>query len=103
MANIFIQIILERLFEIEDVRVGSTARKSIPLLVDLLRPIPDRPDAPPIAVELLTRIAKGSDANKLIMAEAGALDALTKYLSLSPKDSTEASICELFRILFRNF
>lgn len=96
------QIILQRLFEIEDVRVGSTARKSIPLLVDLLRPIPDRPGAPPISVQLLTHIAKGSDPNKLIMAEAGALDALTKYLSLSPKDSTEASISELLRILFRN-
>ncbi|MBA0691944.1 hypothetical protein Goari_009545, partial [Gossypium aridum] len=96
------QVVLEHLFEIEDVRVGSTARKSIPLLVDLLRPIPDRPGAPPIAVQLLTRIADGSDTNKLIMGEAGALDALTKYLSLSPQDSTEADICELLRILFRN-
>ncbi|PPR90903.1 hypothetical protein GOBAR_AA29774 [Gossypium barbadense] len=96
------QVVLEHLFEIEDVRVGSTARKSIPLLVDLLRPIPDRPGAPPIAVQLLTRIADGSDTNKLIMGEAGALDALTKYLSLSPQDSTEADICDLLRILFRN-
>ncbi|XP_024020740.1 protein CELLULOSE SYNTHASE INTERACTIVE 3 [Morus notabilis] len=96
------QVVLEHLFDIEDVRFGSTARKSIPLLVDLLRPIPDRPAAPPIAVHLLTRIADGSDANKLIMGEAGALDALTKYLSLSPQDSTEASISELFRILFSN-
>ncbi|TYH12292.1 hypothetical protein ES288_A06G055900v1 [Gossypium darwinii] len=94
------QVILETLFEIEDVRVGSAARKSIPLLVDLLKPIPDRPGAPPIAVQLLTRIADGSDTNKLIMGEAGALDALTKYLSLSPQDSTEADICELLRILF---
>ncbi|XVE55301.1 hypothetical protein DITRI_Ditri03aG0147900 [Diplodiscus trichospermus] len=96
------QVVLEHLFEIEDVRVGSTARKSIPLLVDLLRPIPDRPGAPPIAVQLLTLIADGSDTNKLIMGEAGALDALTKYLSLSPQDSTEADICELLRILFGN-
>ncbi|KAK6246241.1 hypothetical protein SCA6_009331 [Theobroma cacao] len=96
------QVVLEHLFEIEDVRVGSTARKSIPLLVDLLRPIPDRSGAPPIAVQLLTRIAEGSDTNKLIMGEAGALDALTKYLSLSPQDSTEADICELLRILFGN-
>lgn len=95
-------VVLERLFEIEDVRVGSTARKSIPLLVDLLRPILDRQGAPPIAVQLLTRIADGSDTNKLIMAEAGVLDALTKYLSLSPQDSTEASISELLRILFSN-
>ncbi|KAE8727858.1 8-oxoguanine-DNA glycosylase family protein [Hibiscus syriacus] len=70
--------------------------------VNLLRPIPDRPGAPPVSVQLLTRIADGSDANKLIMGEAGASDALTKYLSLSPQDSTEADICELLRILFRN-
>lgn len=96
------QVTLEHLFEIEDVRFGSTARKSIPLLVDLLRPIPDRPGAPPIAVQLLSRIAEGSDTNKVLMGEAGALDALTKYLSLSPQDSTEASISELLRILFSN-
>ncbi|KAA8538434.1 hypothetical protein F0562_028020 [Nyssa sinensis] len=96
------QVILEGLFEIEDVRVGSTARKTIPLLVDLLRPMPDRPGAPLTAVRLLTCIADGSDTNKLIMAEAGALDALTKYLSLSPQDSTEATISELLRILFSN-
>lgn len=94
------QLVLEHLFDIEDIRFGSTTRKSIPLLVDLLRPIPDRSAAPPIAVKLLTRIADGSDANKLLMAEAGALDALTKYLSLSPQDSTEVSISELLRILF---
>ncbi|KAL7246230.1 hypothetical protein ACSBR2_001372 [Camellia fascicularis] len=96
------QVVLELLFEIEDVRVGSTARKTIPLLVDLLRPMPDRPGAPPTAVRLLTRIADGSDTNKLIMAEAGAVDALTKYLSLSPQDLTEATISELLRILFSN-
>ncbi|KAK2995679.1 hypothetical protein RJ640_006139 [Escallonia rubra] len=96
------QVVLERLFEIEDVRTGSTARKTIPLLVDLLRPMPDRPSAPPFAVHLLTRIADGNDANKLLMAEAGALDALTKYLSLSPQDLTEATISELLRILFSN-
>lgn len=96
------QVVLESLFEIEDVRVGSTARKTIPLLVDLLRPMPDRPGAPPFAIRLLTRIADGSDANKLIMAEAGALDALTKYLSLSPQDLIEVTIAELLRILFSN-
>lgn len=96
------QVVLERLFEIEDVRIGSTARKTIPLLVDLLRPLPERPGAPPVAVQLLTRIADGSDTNKLMMAEAGAVDALTKYLSLSPQDSTEAIISDLLRILFSN-
>lgn len=96
------QAVLEHLFAIDDVKNGSTARKSIPLLVDLLRPIPDRPGAPPVAVQLLICIADGNDTNKLIMAEAGALDALTKYLSLSPQDSTEAAITELLRILFSN-
>ncbi|KAK7320986.1 hypothetical protein VNO77_31004 [Canavalia gladiata] len=96
------QVVLDHLFEIEDVRVGSTARKSIPLLVDLLRPIPERPSAPPVAVRLLISIADGSDTNKLILAEAGALEALNKYLSLSPQDSTEAAISELLRILFCN-
>ncbi|XP_022940430.1 protein CELLULOSE SYNTHASE INTERACTIVE 3-like isoform X1 [Cucurbita moschata] len=96
------QVVLEHLFEIEDVRTGSTARKTIPLLVDLLRPLPERPGAPPVAVQLLIRIADGSDANKLTMAEAGAVDALTKYLSLSPQDSTEAIISDLLRILFSN-
>ncbi|OVA07391.1 C2 calcium-dependent membrane targeting [Macleaya cordata] len=96
------RVVLEHLFDIEDIRVGSTARKSIPLLVDLLRPMPDRPGAPPIAISLLTRIADGNDVNKLAIAEAGALDALPKYLSLSPQDSTETTIVELLRILFSN-
>lgn len=96
------QVVLDHLFEIEDVRLGSTAHKSIPLLVDLLRPIPERPNAPPIAVRLLISIAHGSDTNKLILAEAGALEALNKYLSLSPQDSTEIAISELLRILFCN-
>lgn len=96
------EVVLEHLFAIEDVKNGSTARKSMPLLVDLLRPIPDRPGAPPVALQLLIRIADGNDTNKLIMAEAGAVDALTKYLSLSPQDSTEATITELMRILFSN-
>lgn len=96
------QVVLDHLFEIEDVRLGSTARKSIPLLVDLLRPIPERPSAPPVAVRLLISIADGSDTNKLILAEAGALEALNKYLSLSPQDSTETAISELLRILFCN-
>ncbi|KAG1369926.1 protein CELLULOSE SYNTHASE INTERACTIVE 3 [Cocos nucifera] len=96
------QVVLKHLFEIEDVRNGAAARKSIPLLVDLLRPMPDRPGAPPIAVCLLTQIAEGNEANKLVMAEAGALEALTKYLSLSPQDSTETTITDLLGILYSN-
>ncbi|WJZ85689.1 hypothetical protein VitviT2T_005210 [Vitis vinifera] len=97
-----VQVVLENLVEIEDIRVGSTARKFIPLLMDLLRPIPDRSSAPPIVAQLLTGITDGSDTNKLIMAEAGALDALTKYFSLSPQDFSEATVSELLRILFSN-
>ncbi|KAL7131842.1 hypothetical protein ABFS83_12G032600 [Erythranthe nasuta] len=96
------QVVLDCLFQIDDVRVGSFARKTIPLLVDLLKPIPDRPGAPPYAVRLLTQIADGNNSNKLLMAEAGALEALSKYLSLSPQDLTEATISELLRILFTN-
>jgi len=96
------QVVLEHLFEIEEVRVSATARKSIPLLVDLLRPMPDRPGAPPVAVRLLTQVADGNEENKLAMAEAGALDALTKYLSLSPQDPTETSITNLLGILYSN-
>ncbi|KAL8482206.1 hypothetical protein ACS0TY_028382 [Phlomoides rotata] len=95
-------VVLDNLFQIDDIRVGSVARKTIPLLVDLLKPIPDRPGAPSSAVRLLTQIADGNDANKLLMAEAGILDALTKYLSLSPQDLVEATISELLRILFSN-
>ncbi|XP_073013308.1 protein CELLULOSE SYNTHASE INTERACTIVE 3 [Typha latifolia] len=102
LANNPGQVILEHLYELEDVRTGATARKSIPLLVDLLRPMPDRPGAPLIALHLLTRLAEGSETNKITMAEAGALDALTKYLSLSPQDSTETIITDLLGILYRN-
>ncbi|CAD6257880.1 unnamed protein product [Miscanthus lutarioriparius] len=96
------QIILRSLFELEDVCTGASARRSIPLLVDLLKPMPDRPGAPLIALHLLTQLAEGSEANKVAMAEAGALDALTKYLSLSPQDSTETTITNLLGILYSN-
>ncbi|KAG2556279.1 protein CELLULOSE SYNTHASE INTERACTIVE 3-like isoform X1 [Panicum virgatum] len=96
------QIILRTLFELEDVCTGAIARRSIPLLVDLLKPMPDRPGAPLIALHLLTQLAEGSETNKVAMAEAGALDALTKYLSLSPQDSTETTITNLLGILYSN-
>ncbi|KAM3375598.1 hypothetical protein P3S68_014312 [Capsicum galapagoense] len=96
------QVSLEVLFEIEEVRVDSAARRTIPLLVDLLKPLPDRAGAPPLAVRFLTQIADGNEENKSIMAEAGALDALAKYLPLSPQDLTEATISELLRVIFSN-
>ncbi|KAL0378431.1 UNVERIFIED_CONTAM: protein CELLULOSE SYNTHASE INTERACTIVE 1, partial [Sesamum radiatum] len=37
------QVALERLFRVDDIRLGATSRKAIPALVDLLKPIPDRP------------------------------------------------------------
>ncbi|KAJ7541840.1 hypothetical protein O6H91_10G079100 [Diphasiastrum complanatum] len=94
------QVVLERLFRVDDIRVGATARKAIPALVELLKPIPDRPGAPPLALGLLTQLATGNNVNKLAMAEAGALDALTKYLSLGPQDAIEEATAELLRILF---
>ncbi|KAJ6733521.1 PROTEIN CELLULOSE SYNTHASE INTERACTIVE 1 [Salix koriyanagi] len=70
------QVALERLFRVEDIRVGATSRKAIPALVDLLKPIPDRP--------------------------GGVLEALTKYLSLGPQDATEEAATDLLGILFNS-
>ncbi|XP_010905921.1 protein CELLULOSE SYNTHASE INTERACTIVE 1 [Elaeis guineensis] len=94
------QVALERLFRVDDIRVGATSRKAIPALVDLLKPIPDRPGAPFLALGLLTHLAVDCPANKLVMVEAGALEALTKYLSLGPQDATEEATTELLGILF---
>ncbi|KZV23202.1 hypothetical protein F511_05041 [Dorcoceras hygrometricum] len=96
------QLILERLFKMDEIGDGPISQNTIPLLVDLLRPIPNRPGAPPFSVHLLTQIAHGNDTNKPLIAEAGTLDALTKYLYLSPQDLTEATASELLRILFSN-
>ncbi|KAH9319220.1 hypothetical protein KI387_020989 [Taxus chinensis] len=95
-----IQVVLERLFRVDDIRIGATARKSIPALVELLKPMPDRPGAPPIALGLLTEMAKANNANKAVMAEAGALDALAKYISLGPQDAIEEAATNLLRILY---
>ncbi|XP_010939610.2 protein CELLULOSE SYNTHASE INTERACTIVE 1 [Elaeis guineensis] len=94
------QIALERLFRVDDTRVGATSRKAIPALVDLLKPIPDRPGAPFLALGLLNQLAVDCPANKLVMVEAGVLEALTKYLSLGPQDATEEATTELLGILF---
>ncbi|KAG8092725.1 hypothetical protein GUJ93_ZPchr0012g21255 [Zizania palustris] len=94
------QIALERLFRVDDIRVGATSRKSIPILVDLLKPIPERPGAPFLALGLLTQLAIDCPPNMLLMAEAGILEALTKYLSLSPQDATEEATTDLLGILF---
>ncbi|XP_010916918.1 protein CELLULOSE SYNTHASE INTERACTIVE 1 [Elaeis guineensis] len=94
------QVALEKLFKVEDIRVGATARKAIPALVDMLKPIPDRPGAPFLAMDLLTQLAVDCPSNKLVMVESGALEALTKYLSLGPQDATEEAITDLLGILF---
>ncbi|KAA8530902.1 hypothetical protein F0562_005639 [Nyssa sinensis] len=94
------QVALERLFRVDDIRVGATSRKAIPALVDLLKPIPDRPGAPFLSVGLLTLLARDCPSNKIVMVESGALEALTKYLSLGPQDATEEAATDLLGILF---
>uniref|UniRef100_A0A803PC01 C2 domain-containing protein n=1 Tax=Cannabis sativa TaxID=3483 RepID=A0A803PC01_CANSA len=94
------QVALERLFRVDDIRVGATSRKAIPLLVDLLKPIPDRPGAPFLALGILTQLAKDCPSNKIVMVESGALEALTKYLSLGPQDATEEAATDLLGLLF---
>lgn len=94
------QVALERLFRVDDIRVGATSRKAIPALVDLLKPIPDRPGAPFLALGLLIQLANDCSSNKIVMVESGALEALTKYLSLGPQDATEEAATDLLGILF---
>ncbi|KAJ4848169.1 Interactor with COP9 signalosome (CSN) complex [Turnera subulata] len=94
------QVSLERLFRVEDIRVGATSRKAIPALVDLLKPIPDRPGAPFLALGILNQLAKDCPPNKTVMVESGALEALTKYLSLGPQDATEEAATDLLGTLF---
>eukprot|EP00897_Mesotaenium_endlicherianum_P008371 jgi/Mesen1/7562/ME000392S06825 len=94
------RVALERLFRCDDIKDGAAAQKAIPLFVDLLKPLAERPGAPPQALGLLTQIARGSNLNKVAMAESGALEALTKYLSIGPQESIEEAVAELLRILF---
>ncbi|CAH8355169.1 unnamed protein product [Eruca vesicaria subsp. sativa] len=89
---------LEALFEEE--RSGSFTQKSITLLVNLLKTNANKQTFP-VAVQLLSRIAVWGDSSKLLIAEAGVLDALAKYLSSSPQDSTELIVSELLGSLFQ--
>ncbi|CAN8302691.1 unnamed protein product [Cochlearia groenlandica] len=93
---------LKALFEVERVRHGSFNEKCIPLLVNMLKLNAYKPGAFPVAVQLLSRVAEWSESSKILIAEAGALDALAKYLSSSPQDSTELAVSELLGSLFRN-
>nr|AFO12645.1 glucose inhibition of root elongation 1 [Brassica oleracea var. italica] len=94
------QVALERLFRVEDIRVGATSRKAIPLLVELLKPIPDRPGAPLLALNLLTLLAGDCPQNMIVMVESGALEGLSKCLSLGPQDEQEEAATVLLGILF---
>ncbi|KAL9262664.1 CELLULOSE SYNTHASE INTERACTIVE 1-like protein [Drosera capensis] len=94
------QVCLERLFRVDDIRTGATSRKAMPLLVDLLKPNPNRPGAPFLAVQLLTQLALGSPSNMMLMVESGAVEALTKYLSLGLDDTVEEAATDLLGILF---
>lgn len=94
------QVSLGRLFRVDDIRVGATSRKAIPALVDLLKPIPDRPGAPYLALGLLIQLANDCPSNQLVMVESGAIEGLTKYLSLGPQDAHEEAATDLLGILF---
>ncbi|KAL0431993.1 UNVERIFIED_CONTAM: protein CELLULOSE SYNTHASE INTERACTIVE 1 [Sesamum radiatum] len=94
------QVALEKLFRVDDIRAGATSRKSIPALVDLLKPIPGRPGAPFLALGLLIQLAKDCSPNQTVMVESGALEGLTRYLSLSPQDAYEEAATDLLGILF---
>ncbi|CAA0839172.1 binding [Striga hermonthica] len=94
------QVALERLFRVDDIRLGAASRKAIPALVDLLKPIPDRPGAPFLALGLLTQLATDCPSNQIVMVESGALEGVTKYLSLGPQDAYEEAATDLLGIMF---
>ncbi|KAK6150457.1 hypothetical protein DH2020_015389 [Rehmannia glutinosa] len=94
------QVALERLFRVDDIRLGATSRKAIPALVDLLKPIPDRPGAPFLSLGLLIQLATDCPSNQIAMVESGALEGLTKYLSLGPQDAYEEAATDLLGIMF---
>ncbi|CAN7046182.1 unnamed protein product [Brassica oleracea var. botrytis] len=91
---------LEALFKDERLRRGSLTQKSIPLLVNLVKPNANKQTLP-VVVQLLSNIAEWGDSSKLLIAEAGGLIALAEYLSSSPQDSTELTVCELLGSLFQ--
>ena len=43
-------VALERLFRVDDIKVGATSRKAIPSLVELLKPVSEHPGAPSLAL-----------------------------------------------------
>lgn len=79
------QAALEKLFRCDDIRNGGPHGAAlIPQIVELLHPMAERPSAPPVALTLLTHLA-ANGANRRAMAEYGAVEAVTKYLTIGPK------------------
>ncbi|KAG5245232.1 protein CELLULOSE SYNTHASE INTERACTIVE [Salix suchowensis] len=78
------QVALERLFRVEDIRVGATLAKQY-LLLSIYSNQFQIQNCPP---------------NKTVMVESGILEALTKYLSLGLQDATEEAATDLLGILF---
>ncbi|ONK75510.1 uncharacterized protein A4U43_C03F17650 [Asparagus officinalis] len=95
-------VALDRLFKDEEIRVGTTSLKAIPAIVDLLKPIPERPGAPYLALGLLSQLAVDCPSNMLAMAEAGVLEAITRYLSLGLQEAAEEAATDLLGLLFSN-
>jgi hypothetical protein len=117
------QVILECLFRVDDIRVGATARKSILALVELLKPMPDRPGAPPLALGLLTQIVNqliavlrlGSrsarynpsrvlqglfEAENIKYSDVArkAIQPLVELLSVGTEKEQQAAICALIKL-----
>ena len=61
----------------------------------LLTPSSDRPDAPLFAEGLLAMLAAENPEN---MAEAGILEALTRYLSIGPQRNMEECTASSFQV-----
>ena len=78
------QAALEKLFRCDDIRNGQHGTSVIAHIVELLTPMAERPSAPPVAVTLLTRLA-ASSVNRRAMADYGAVEAITRYLTIGPK------------------
>jgi hypothetical protein len=69
------------------IQVGVVVHKTIPSLVDLLKPLHDHLGAPPLALGLLTHIIEGNNMNKVAMVGVGAQHGLIKYLLSGPQDA----------------
>ncbi|KAG6397472.1 hypothetical protein SASPL_143639 [Salvia splendens] len=120
------QVALERLFRVDDIRLGATSRKAIPALVDLLKPIPERPGAPFLALGLLIQLATDCPTNQIAMVDTAeirrhesafgavsqlvarssfgvqAVQPLVEILSTGLEKEQHAAIAALIRLLNEN-